>query len=137
MESNLSNRLQATLLAVATVGLVLLAVWNFRQELHSQQPYDGVWWSDSPAGHGLVAEKVLDASPGQRAGLKANDLLTDVDGTPTTRLSDLERELYRTGVFGNTKYSITRDGVPLETPVLVIPEPLDRSLAQALRLIGL
>ena len=35
METNLSNRLQATLLAVATVGLVLLAVLNFRQELTS------------------------------------------------------------------------------------------------------
>lgn len=125
------------MLAVATVGLVLLAIWNFRQELHFQQPYDGVWWSEAPGGRGLAAEKVLDDSPGQRAGLKANDLLTEVNGASTTRLSDLERELYRTGVYGNAKYSITRGGIPLDTPVVVIPEPLDRSLAQALRLIGL
>ena len=31
METNLLNRLQAMLLALATVGLVLLAVWNFHQ----------------------------------------------------------------------------------------------------------
>ena len=45
METNLFNRLQATLLAVATVGLVLLAVLNLRQERQFQQPDDGVWWS--------------------------------------------------------------------------------------------
>jgi len=45
METGLFNRLQATLLAVVTVGLVLLAVWNFRQESQFQQPDDGVWWT--------------------------------------------------------------------------------------------
>ncbi len=137
METNFSNRLQATLLAVATVGLVLLAIWNFRQESHFLQPDDGIWWSEAPAGTGLIAQKVLDASPGQRAGIKTNDLLTEVNGAPTARLPDLERELYRTQVYGNAKYSITRDGIRLDTPVVVIPEPLDRSLAQALRVIGL
>ena len=34
-------------------------------------------------------------------------------------------------------YSITRDGIQLDTPVVVIPEPPDRSLQQALRVIGL
>src|ERR1035441_694727 len=137
METGLSNRLQATLLAVATVGLVLLAIWNFRQEIHFQQPDDGVWWSEAPDGHGLVAEKVLPGSPGERAGIKINDLLTSVNEAPTLQVSDLERELYRTDVYGNAKYTITRDNIPLETPVVVIPEPLDRSLAQALRVIGL
>ena len=28
-------------------------------------------------------------------------------------LSDLERELYRTGIYGKVHYSITRDGIPL------------------------
>src|SRR5207302_1838557 len=78
MDTNFSNRLQATLLAVATVGLVLLAIWNFRQESHFLQPDDGIWWSEAPAGTGLIAQKVLDASPGQRAGIKTNDLLTEV-----------------------------------------------------------
>ena len=35
METNLFNRLQATLLAVATVGLVLLAVLNFARSAGS------------------------------------------------------------------------------------------------------
>jgi len=44
METSLFNRLQATMLALGTAGLVLLAVLNFLQERHSQPPDDGVWW---------------------------------------------------------------------------------------------
>src|SRR5271165_2209914 len=137
METNLYNRLQATLLAVITVGLVLLAAWNLMQESQYQQPDDGVWWTEAPNGAGLIAERVLQGGPGARDGLKTNDLLTDVNDTPVHRLSNVERELYRTGVFGNARYAITRDGIKLDTPVLVIPEPVDRSMAQALRVIGL
>jgi len=136
MKTGLSNRLQAMLLAVATVALVVLAVLNFRQELMFQQPDDGVWWSESATG-GLVAEKVLPNSPGQHAGLRAKDLLTEVNGRPIARLSDFERELYRTNIYGTAKYSITRDGIALDTPVAVIPEPHDRGLDLGLRLIGL
>ena len=52
-------------------------------------------------------------------------------------LSDLERELYRTGIYTKAQYAITRDGIQLDTPVVVIPEPPDRSVQQALRFIGL
>src|SRR5271163_543548 len=135
METNLLNRLQATLLAVATVGLVLLAVWNFRQENQFQQPDDGVWWREAPGG--LIAEQVLPNSPGNRAGIRAGDLLTAVGDTTVEHLSDFERALARTGVFGKAEYSITRDGVTLDTAVVVYPEPPDRSLPQAQRFIGL
>ena len=80
-----------------------------------------------------MADKVLPNSPGQRAGIQAHDLLTAVNDAPIVHLSDLERELYRTGVYGKANYTITRDGIPLDTPVVVIPEPPDRSLQQALR----
>jgi PAS domain S-box-containing protein len=137
VETNLLNRLQASLLAVVTVGLVLLAVWNFQQESHFQQPDDGVWWSEAADGGGLVADKVLPGRPGDHAGLKAHDLLTEVNDTRIVHLSDLERQLFGTGVYGNARYSITRDGIPLDTPVLVIPEPADRDMALGLRVIGL
>ena len=74
METSLFNRLQATLLAVATAGLILLAVLNLRQESQFQQPDDGVWWREVQGG--LVAVKVLPNSPGQRAGIQERDLLT-------------------------------------------------------------
>ncbi|HZB89691.1 MAG TPA: ATP-binding protein [Terracidiphilus sp.] len=135
METSLLNRLQLTLLAVATVGLVLLAVLNFRQESQFQQPDDGVWWTEAPGG--LVAVKVLPGGPAAHEGIKPHDLLTAVNDTPVVHISDLERELYRTGVYIRAHYSITRQGIPLDTPIDIAPVPPDRSLQQALRLIGL
>src|ERR1035438_7144677 len=82
METSNFNRLQATLLAVATAGLFLLAILNLRQERQFQQPDDGVWWSEAANGRGLVAEKVLPNSPGQRAGIRVNDLLTGAEVLP-------------------------------------------------------
>jgi PAS domain S-box-containing protein len=82
METNLFNRLQATLLAVVTAGLVLLAVLNFIEERHSQQPDDGVWWREAANGSGLVADRVLPDSPGQRAGIRSGDRLTGVNILP-------------------------------------------------------
>ncbi|MGO9438552.1 MAG: ATP-binding protein [Terracidiphilus sp.] len=137
METNLFNRLQATLLAVATVGLVLLAVLNLRQERQFQQPDDGVWWIEAVSGAGLEAQKVLPSSPGERAGIQPGDLLTAVNEAPVVHLSDFERELYRNGVYTKAEYSITRDGIQLDSPTVVIPEPPDRSVQQASRLIGL
>ena len=135
MESNLFNRLQATLLALATVGLVLLAVLNFRQERQFQQPDDGVWWAEAPGG--LVATKVLPDSPARKAGIKKGDLLTAINEVAVSRVSDFERELYRTGAYGKANYSITHDGVALDTPVVVYPEAADRSSYEGLRIIAL
>ena len=135
METSLLNRLQATLLALATAGLVLLAVLNFRQERQFPQPDDGVWWVEAQGG--LRAEKVLPDSPGLLAGIRKGDLLTAVNDVPVFRIPDFERELYRTGIYTKANYQITRDGVRLDTPVVVIPEPTDRSTYEGLRFIGL
>ena len=137
MEANLFNRLQATLLAVATAGLVLLAVLNLRQEREFRQPDDGVWWVEATSGAGLEATKVLPDSPGKRAGIQPGDLLTAVNDVQVRRLADFERQLYRNDVYTKANYSITRDGIQLDSPVVVIPEPPDRSIQQAGRLIGL
>jgi PAS domain S-box-containing protein len=175
METSLFNRLQATVLALATLGLFVLAALNFRQEAQFQQPDDGVWWHEVKGG--LQADKVLPNSPGQRAGIQEHDLLTAAEVLPdlsaarggmpardllngekplasvtpnseitarrplprntVSQLSDLEHVLYETGVYGKASYAITRAGTPLDTPVEVIPEPLDRGLVQAQRVIGL
>ena len=82
METSLFNRFQATLLALGTAGLVLLAVLNFLQERHSQQPDDGVWWREAADGRGLVADRVMPDSPGLRAGLRVGDRLTGVSILP-------------------------------------------------------
>jgi PAS domain S-box-containing protein len=180
METSLFNRLQATILALATAGLVVLAAFNLRQEQQFQQPDDGVWWREVAGG--LQADRVLPNSPGQRAGIRLGDLLTGAtvlpdrparrnplstepallpDATdpnaeiqsktdipnkigmpgsgyaPIAQVADLMRVLDKTEVYGKASYRITRGGVLLDTPVVVIPEPADRSLARAQRVIGL
>src|SRR5258708_4648240 len=80
METSLFNRLQATVLAVATAGLILLAVLNLRQEARFEQPDDGVWWREVQGG--LEAVKVLPNSTGQRAGIQQGDLLTAAEALP-------------------------------------------------------
>ncbi|MGH9605411.1 MAG: ATP-binding protein [Terracidiphilus sp.] len=135
METSLLNRLQATLLAIATAALFVLAVLNLRQEGQFQQPYDGVWWHEVAGG--LKADRVLPDMPGQRAGIQRNDLLTAVDGVPVKSIADYERVLYRTGPYIQISYSIVRDGIRLDTAIKVIPVPTDRNLYQAERLIGL
>jgi PAS domain S-box-containing protein len=141
METSLLNRVQATLLALATAALFVLAVLNLLEQRQFPQPDDGVWWGE--AAGGLQAQKVLPNKPGQRAGIQVGDLLTGVSESPTgavtpvARVADLERALYATCSYCQVYYTITRDGIPLETPVKVIPEPLDRSLEFGLRMIGL
>ncbi|MGA8782491.1 MAG: histidine kinase, partial [Terracidiphilus sp.] len=141
METSLLNRVQATLLALATAALFVLAVFNFLQERQYSQPDDGVWWSE--ANGGLQAVKVQPDSPGQRAGIQTGDLLTGVSDSASspvrtvTHVSDLERALGNTGSYIQVFYSVTRDGTPLDTPVKVIPVPADRSLQLGLRVIGL
>ncbi len=97
METSLLNRLQATLLAIATAALVLLAVLNFRQETQFQQPDDGVWWREVQGG--LEAVKVLPNSPGQRAGIQEKDLLTAAEVLPDTsaKSSSLQTQDLLTG----------------------------------------
>src|SRR5271163_2385288 len=120
METSLLNRVQATLLALVTAALFVLAVLNLLGQRQYPQPDDGVWWGEATGG--LQAEKVLADKPGQRAGIQVGDLLTAVSESPTasvtavTRVADLERALYSTGPYGQVYYTITRDGIPLETP---------------------
>ncbi len=141
MDKSLLNRVQATLLALATAALFVLAVFNLLQERNSQQPTDGVWWHEAHGG--LIADRVLPDSPGQRAHIQVGDLLTGVsdtpndDATPVTHDADLERALYAAGPYVTVRYSITRDSIPLDTPVQVILVPADHNLQYGLRIIGL
>ncbi|MGD0860469.1 MAG: ATP-binding protein [Terracidiphilus sp.] len=85
----------------------------------------------------LEEVKPLAGNSGQREGIQANNPPAKINYIPIIRVADLERVLYRTGPYGKANYVITREGIPLDTPVVVIPEPVDRSLFQFQRVIGL
>jgi len=139
METNLYNRVVATLLAFVTVALVLLAVFNLQQEGRYQQPDDGVVWTEAPSKvlPGLIAVHVLPEGPGAQAGIEPGDLLTAVNDHTIEIGADLDKELRHTDVYGKAEYSIIRRHISLDTPVIVIPVPADRSLLDFTRVIGL
>jgi len=137
METTLFNRLQAILLAVVTAGLVLLAGLNFWQERHAQQPDDGIWWREAANGGGLVADKVLANSPGQRAGIEAGDLLTGVEVPPVgsgLRVGIQPNELLPgvKGLEGETEQSSNNEQPALSADVKFTPIVRAADLERAL-----
>ena len=128
----ISNRLIAVTLAIATLGVVLLATLNLSQERRFERPSDGVWWLES--GSELQAERVLAGSPAERAGIKQGDLLTAVNDHEIHRVADLTREMFATGVYGKAVYSLERRGISLDVPLIL--EASDRSINPGLRMIA-
>ena len=133
MARDLQTRFFAVFLALLSVAAIVFAWINFQKEREFVAPYDGVWWVEE-AGH-LRAERVDIDGPGQKAGIKKGDRLVAVDGHDVVNVGSLERQLYRVGVWSKANYSLVRQGVPLEAPL--IPAPADRTLYGGLRLIAL
>src|SRR5271166_5421470 len=133
MAKDLQTRFFAVFLALLSVAAIVFAWINFQKEREFVAPYDGIWWVEE-AGH-LRAERVDIDGPGQKAGIKKGDRLVAVDGHNVVNVGSLERQLYRVGVWSKANYSLVRQGVPLEAPL--IPAPSDRTLYGGLRLIGL
>ncbi len=133
MERTLHTRVFAVFLTLISIGAIVFAGINFQKDREYSAPNDGVWWVED-GGH-LRAQRVETEGPGQKAGIKPGDRLLDVEGRNIVNVGNLERELYRVGVWSKATYSLVRQGVPLEIPVILAPT--DRSLYQGLRLIAL
>jgi hypothetical protein len=135
MKNSLQTRALAIALAIATLAVCLLAGFNFSAENNFDAPTDGIWWMEAPGG--LRAERVPADSPGDRAGVRAGDILTAINDHPTPRLAPFEREIYRNGIWAHATYSIlrplTRRGAPesaAKLDIQVIVEPTDKSINQ-------
>ncbi|HEX3471951.1 MAG TPA: ATP-binding protein [Silvibacterium sp.] len=133
MEKSNQTRLIVVLLALFTVAAAVFASFNFIQESNYQSPMDGVWWLEAHGG--LEAQRVTRGGPGERAGLKAGDLLVAANGVPTPRWASLTHQMIHAKVYNTITYTIVRDGVRLEVPVIL--DATDRSFNQGLRLIAL
>jgi PAS domain S-box-containing protein len=120
-------------LFLLTVAAVVFAGFNFQTERKATAPDDGVTWVERDGG--LVADQVDPDGPGAKAGIKLGDKVASVNGQDVRNTSDLERQLYRTGIWSSATYSIVRQGVALDSHVILYPA--DRSLNNWLRLIAL
>ena len=74
----------------------------------------------------LPEEKTQTQKPHLHAGIQAQELPGEVSYSPTPQLADLERALYRAQIYGEVYYAITRDGIPLDTPVWSFPSRRSR-----------
>jgi two-component system, NtrC family, sensor kinase len=133
MERSFQTRVTVVLLAVFTATAAVFASLNFLQENNFQAPVDGVWWVEAHGG--LEAQRVTPGGPGERAGLKAGDLLLRANGVPMVRWALLSRQMLSTRVYNTIDYSIERDGVRLEVPVIL--DAQSRSFNEGFRLIAL
>jgi len=133
MTKDLQIRFAAILLAVMTVTAVVFAYINYDKERQWESPYDGVWWVERD-GH-VRAERVDSDGPGEKAGIKVGDQLAAINGSEIKRTAHAVRQMYRSGVWSKTTYSLVRGGVPVE--VSLILAPADRSFNVGLRVISL
>jgi two-component system NtrC family sensor kinase len=133
MEKSFQIRITVVLLAVFTAAAAVLASLNFVQESGYQSPTDGVIWVEATGG--LVAQRVAAGSAGQHAGLKTGDLMIKANERPVPRWASLAEEMIRTKVYNTITYTVMRDGVRIEVPVIL--DAQDRSFNNGFRLIAL
>jgi len=133
MPRDLQNRLFAVILALISVAALAFAWINLQKSSEFPTPTDGAWWVED--GSHLRAQRVDADGPGEKAGVKQGDILVSVDGHDISNVGSLERQLYRVGIWSKASYSLVRQGVTLEAPVILVPQ--DLSLNIGLRLIAL
>ena len=142
MKDAAQTRILAIVLALATVAGCVLAAMNFEREGGFDVPTDGILWTE--ASGGLRAERVPPDSPGQRAGVRAGDILVGINDRPTSRMAPFVREMFRSGIWAHATYSILRPAPhasdlngAAKLDIQVILEPTDRSINHGLRFIAL
>jgi two-component system NtrC family sensor kinase len=142
VKSGSQTRLVAILLAVFTIAAVGLAIANFIQESNTNPATDGAHYAETSGG--LRAYLVPPETAAYKAGVRTGDILTSINDIPTPRLAALEREIDRSGIYSNARYSLERQTrgrtgkiIRVPVPVVVDLEPTDRSDLQIQRLIAL
>src|SRR5713226_3458896 len=133
MNKEFQVRFTAVVLALVTASAMVLAWINFQKEREFQVPSDAVWWVEHDGS--LTAERVESNGPGAKAGIKEGDHLAAINQREVKDAAGLARQLYQVGAWSKATYSLTRDSVPVDTTVILVPA--DRSLNVWLRLIGL
>ncbi len=126
-------RFSAVILAFCTLTAGIFAALNFRKELQFQVPYDGVWWVEHEGW--LQAQRVLAGSPGEKAGIKQGDELVAINNQTVNTVPQLTARVFRVGIWTSATYSLVRNEVPLNVPIILVPA--DKSLYVGLRLIAL
>lgn len=130
-----SFRLTTLSLALLSLVLVGFGILNYQQRGQYQNPDDGVSWIESP--QGVTAWIVVRGGPGDRAGIHEGDQLKAINGQPITTAVEAVQQVYRLGVWSLANYSLTRNGEPFETSLVLDAQGTDGSVRNYLAMVGL
>ena len=133
MNREFQTRFTVVFLILLTTAAVIFGGLNYAKEGTFQVPTDAAIWHES--GDHLVATRVESRGPAAHAGIKVGDQLVAVEKQNTPTVAALTRQMFHKGVWSRATYSLVRQGVPLDTVVVLIPA--DRSAYDWLRFIAL
>src|SRR3954468_13105446 len=101
------------LLCLAAANMYGRATWSERE--------DGVLWVTTPAG--VVAQEVAPDSPAARAGVRAGDILAEIDRQPVDAESDVVQHLHRAANTDSISYTLIRTKTRETLRVALAPIP--------------
>jgi len=101
------------LLCLAAANIYGRATWSERE--------DGVLWVTTPAG--VVAQEVAADSPAARAGVRAGDILAEIDRQPVDAESDVVQHLHRAANTDSISYTLIRTKTRETLRVALAPIP--------------
>jgi two-component system NtrC family sensor kinase len=135
MKQNLRVSLGAVVLALATMTALIYAWINFRQREIYEIPDDGVAWLDTTTG--AQAWKVTPNSPAARAGIHPEDILIAINDVPVHNQVQVTKRLWRSGLWTQVHYKLSRSGREFETPLITVPAEKPASIENYERVVGL
>ena len=84
-----------------------------------RRPVVGIRLKTLDQGKGVLIEDVMPRSPAARAGIKPQDILVAIDGSPVSRLSDLHNAIAGSKGASTFLFKIDRQGKPIELTVRI------------------
>ncbi len=135
MNDGLRMRLGAVILAFLTLAAIVFAVLNYQQSKRFVPVYDGIGWANEV--QGATVGQVEPDSPAAKAGIKAGDVVESLRGVQVDRPTDVTRILAHAGPWTQIVYGISRQGNPIQVPLVIIPYQDPYSIADYLRFTAL
>jgi two-component system NtrC family sensor kinase len=136
MLQELKFQLSTAILTVLTIAAAIAAALNYQQIHRFRLPDDGVIWRDRAGTDGksqVVALRVAENGPAERAGIRVNDILESIQAAPIADTSDVPRRLAYVGAWAKAAYVVRRSTASRESGVEGVDVPASVIVGEAAR----